>query len=198
MVLEKVIDSLDKGERALYEAQSASEYFRFLYYSVGFSKILKKLNSNEKLNDSDWDYLIKRLFLVTAKAMNEEDSINIVDRVTYILNKIGIKVFRKEGRLYNECVKMVAFIDYVRMEEEINEDLLEGLGVIEKTKSEQDLDILLNQHREASIFRDNQDAFCDSYIESKTGRITDSEVAFMNSTERAFIREKNLVKKYKK
>lgn len=198
MVLQEVIESLTDGEKALYEAQTASEYFRFLYYSIGFAPILQKLNSKELLSDSEWDYLIKRLFLVTVKAIDEEDSISIVDKVTYILNKIGTKVFRKESKMYKECIKMITFIDSITMEEEINEDLLTGLGIIEEYKSETDLDTLLTQHREASIFRDNQDAFFDSYKDAKVGYLSDQENAFMNSLKRAYIREKELVKKYKK
>lgn len=198
MVLEEAINSLTESERALYEAQTASEYFRFLYYSLDFTKILKKLNMKEKLSDKEWDYLIKRLFLVTVKAMDEEDSINLADKVSYTINKIGTKVFKKDGNIYNECVKMVAFIDSINMEEIINEDLLNGLELIEEGKKETELDILLKQHREASIFRDNQDAFFNSYKDSKTGKITEQEQVFMNSMERSYIREKNLVKEYEK
>ena len=198
MVLEEAIKSLTDSERALYEAQTASEYFRFLYYSLDFTKILKKLNTHEKLSDTEWEYLIKRLFLVTVKAMDEEDSINLADKISYTINKIGTKVFKKDGNIYNECVKMVAFIDSINMEEIINEDLLNGLELIEEGKKEAELDILLKQHREASIFRDNQDAFFSSYNDSKTGKTTEQEQVFMNSMERSYIREKNLVKEYDK
>ena len=198
MVIQEVIKSLNDDERVLYEAQTASEYFRFLYYSSNFINILKKLNNKEKLNDKEWDYLIKRLFLVTCKAIDEEDSINVVDRITYILNKIGVKVFKEDGRIYNECIKMVEFIESIYMEQEINEDLLLGLDKVESERNETELDILLKQHREASVFRDNQDSFYDEYNDSKTGVITDSERAYMNSMDRSYIREKELVKRYKK
>ena len=198
MVIQEVIKSLNDNERVLYEAQTASEYFRFLYYSSSFINILKKLNNKEKLNDREWDYLIKRLFLVTCKAIDEEDSINVVDRITYILNKIGVKVFKEDGHIYNECMKMVEFIESIYMEQEINEDLLLGLDKIETERNETELDILLKQHREASVFRDNKDAFYTEYNNSKKGVISDSESAYMDSMDRSYIREKELVKRYKK
>ncbi len=196
MILEEVIKSLDRSERILYEAQTASEYFRLIYYSKDFIKIQDKLDKNEKLSEIDWSYLIKRLFLVTVKAISEEDSVNFMNKFTYSINKIGTKVLKKGGSTYNECAKMIAFIDFVRMEKEINKDLLIGLDIVEKDKQESELDILLNQHREASIFRDNQDSFCDSYTKAVTGEMTDSEMVLMNAIDRSYLREKALVKEY--
>ena len=105
--------------------------------------------------------------MVNYKAVLEEDPLNIIDKIHYAINKIGVKVFRK-GKIHNECVKMLAFIESIKLEEEINDDLSIGFDKVESSKSDTDLDILLKQHREAVIFRDNQDAFLDSYKEGKS------------------------------
>lgn len=196
MVLQNVIDSLSESERVIYEAQTASEYFRYIFYSKESLTISKKLETSEKLNNFEWDYLMKRLFLVTVKAIEEENSTSIVDKINYVINKVAVKVLKK-GKVHSECVKMLSFIESLRLECEINDDLSNGFERVEKSKNEQELDILLRQHREAALFRDNQDAFLDSYKNGKVGIMSDDELLYMDCMDRAFIREKELVKEYK-
>ncbi len=196
MVLQNVIDGLSESERVIYEAQTASEYFRYIFYSKESLTISKKLETSEKLNNFEWDYLMKRLFLVTVKAIEEENSTSIVDKINYVINKVAVKVLKK-GKVYSECVKMLSFIESLRLENEINDDLSNGFERVKKSKNEQELDILLRQHREAALFRDNQDAFLDSYKNGKVGIMSDDELLYMDCMDRAFIREKELVKEYK-
>ena len=92
---------------------------------------------------------------------------------------------------------MLAFLESVKLEKEINIDLLSGFERTEASKSETDLDILLRQHREAAIFRDNQDAFLDSYRKRELGVMTSDDLLYIDSMDRCYIREKELVKEYK-
>ena len=195
MEFDAIINSLSEDELKRYNSQTASEYFRDLYYSENFIKIIKKIDKDEKLSEDDWQYLTDRLFLVTYKAIQEEDSIKLADRISYILNSICIKVF-KNGKMHNECEKMIKFIDSINHEKEINEYLLSGLETVNDSRSQTELNILLKQHREAGIFRDNQDAFIDSYKESSLGRMSNQDIVNMNCMDRAYFRLKELVKKY--
>ena len=187
---------LSNNEKMMYVDSTANEYFRNIYYSEKFTFIISKLDSKEKLTDEEWTYLINRLFMVTYKATLEEEELTAFDKINYLINKIGVKVFKK-GKIHNECVKLLAFLESVKLEEEINTDLSNGLERLEMSKSDIDLDILLRQHREAVIFRDCQDAFLDSYKEGKTGIMTDNDLLYMDSMDRSYIREKELVKEYK-
>lgn len=198
MKLNKVVDELSDEEKKIYWTQSANDYFRSLYYSKSFIPILKKFESNEKLNKEEWDYIIKRLFLVTCKAISEEDEVTYFDKFHYMLSKIGQTFSIRDGHLYNECVKMIEFIDSISMEKDINKDLLNGLDIVSDSVNPTDLDILLKQHREAVIFRNNQDAYFDAYKDSYKGFITDSERVYINSMHRSYKREKELVKEYEK
>ncbi|MBQ9019357.1 MAG: hypothetical protein IJ097_03530 [Bacilli bacterium] len=198
MDLSKIISELDDEEKKQYLKQNASGYFRYLYYSKPFIPILKKLESNDKLIDEEWNYLIRRLFLVTYKAIDEENNTSFKDDVIYILSKIGIKITIKNGHLYNECYKMINFIESMQKEKDINVDLLNGINIVDSNKNMTDLDILLKQHREASIFRDNQNAYYAAYDSSFKGFVTESEKNYIYSMNRSYIREKNLVNKYNK
>ena len=198
MKLNKIINELNPEEKNIYLTQSASNYFRLMHYSEKFIPILEKLETRKKLTIEEWDYLVKRLFLITCKAIAEEDNVTYVDMFHYTLSKIGQTFSIKDGHLYNECVKMIEFIDSISMEKDINNDLLCGLDIIKNSDNPTDLDILLKQHREAAIFRDNQDAYFDAYRDSYKGFITDSERAYINSMHRSYEREKNLVKEYEK
>ena len=191
-----IVKKLSHEEKMMYIDSSATEYFRNIYYSKDFSIIVEKLNSKEKITDEEWEYLVDRLTLVTYKATMEEDSLNLLDRIYYVLSRIGSKVFKK-GKIHNECVKMLSFAESIKLEKDINLDLIDGIDRVNFSKNQIDLDILLKQHREATIFRDNQDAFIDSYRNGQVGVMTGDDMLYMDSMDRSYIREKDLVKEYK-
>ena len=197
MELNKIINELNPEEKNIYLTQSASNYFRLMHYSEKFIPILEKLESRKKLTIEEWDYLVKRLFLITCKAIAEEDNITFMDRISYTLSKIGSVIFIKDGNLYNECIKMVEFIDSINMEKSINSDLLVGLNTVKSKVDDNLLGILIKQHREASIFRDSQNLFVEEYINSIDGPITNLEEVYINSMHGSYKREKELVKEYK-
>ena len=92
---------------------------------------------------------------------------------------------------------MLASLESNRLANEINNDLFAGMERVEESMDVADMNLLLKQHREALIFRDNKKAFMDSYKKGRTGVITSDELLFMDLMDRAYIREKNLVKEYK-
>ena len=193
MEISKIVDELSDEEKRIYWTQSANDYFRNIKYSKEFINISKKLESEEELTFEQWDYIIKRLFLVTCKALNEEDQVKFSDKVVFMLSKIGKKISVKNGYLYNECIKMIEFINSIEMEKEINSDLVDGLDKISNSRENIELSRLLKQHGEASIFRDNQDAYFEAYDYSEKGYISESERVYINTMYRSYIREKKLV-----
>ena len=195
MNIHDIVEKLDDSEKEMYIESTASSYFRTIYYSEKFSSIVGKLDSKDKLTDEEWKYLMEKLYLVTYKAVQEEDSLDFVDKMNYVISRIGAKVFRK-GKIHNEYVKMLAFLESVKLECEINRDLSDGFERVNLSRKETDLDILLRQHREAAMFRDNQDAFIDSYRIEQPGVMTNDDMLYKDCMDRAYIREKELVKEY--
>lgn len=190
------ISDLDNDEKLSYIDSTANEYFRNVYYSEKFSSIVSKLDSKEELSEDEWNYLINRLYMVAYKATMEEDSFDIIDGINYVVNRVGVFLFKK-GIIYNECAKMLVFLDSIRIEKDINKDLLLGIELVENSRDVLDLSILLRQHREAVLFRDNQDAFLNLYEKGITGVMTKEELTCIESMDRCYIREKELVKEYK-
>ena len=195
MNIHDIVEKLDDSEKEMYIESTASSYFRTIDYSEKFSSIVGKLDSKDKLTDEEWKYLMEKLYLVTYKAVQEEDSLDFVDKMNYVISRIGAKVFRK-GKIHNEYVKMLAFLESVKLECEINRDLSDGFERVNLSRKETNLDILLRQHREAAMFRDNQDAFIDSYRIEQPGVMTNDDMLYMDCMDRAYIREKELVKEY--
>lgn len=197
MELLNALDRLNEEERNMYIENSTRQCFTNMYYSEEFACILKKLNTNEKLASEEWDYIVTRLFLITCKAKTEEMKVTFMDRIIYLLSRLGLKIGTKDGNFYNECFKMIRFIDSIDKEKEINRDLADGLTRVFNDGNDTNLDILIRQHREANIFRNNQDEYIDIYKESSSGIINANEKMYISSMNSAYIREKELVKEYK-
>ncbi len=196
MKVKKIVAQLDENERKMYFNLSASEYLNNVYHSREFSPILKKLNTKEKLTIEEWEYLVNRLFLVTFRALSEEDKITSGDKIRYAISKIGLKVSRKDMPLYNECFKMIRFIDSIDQEIDINMDLVEGLDRVRRSGEDTNLNLLLQQHREAASFRSSKTSFIESYKVSDKSDITADERKYMAAMISSYNREKSLVKEY--
>ena len=194
MKIKDVVAQLNENEREMYFHLSASEYLNRIYYSKEFSPILKKLNTKEKLTMEEWDYLACRLFLVTFSAISEEDKITSKDKFMYTISKIGLKVCEKNKCLYNGCLKMVRYIESINQEIDINKDLLECLDRVVESKEDNDLKRLLQQHREAALFRNSKDLFVGVYKKSNNHNITEEEQEYMDAMINSYNGEKNLVK----
>lgn len=197
MKLQRIITNETETEKIKCINGTANDFFKDSYNSEKFHSIVDKLNSKDKLTEEEWVYLIEKLYIVTYKAILEEDKLSILDNINYIINKLCVKIF-KNGKIHDECIKMLAFIECIKFEKEINSDLSKYLEQIKKDKNEEYLDILIRQHIEALIFRDNQDAFLDSYRNGEVGIMTANDKLYMDSMSKAFIREKDLVKEYHK
>ena len=195
MDLQRIIEKLDTNEKEIYINNTASSYFNTIYSSEKFSSIIKKLNTKEIITDEEWVYVVEKLLLVTNKAILEEEQLSFLDNIKYLLCKIIVKVL-KSGSLYNECMKMIAFIASIKLERDINIDLSIGLDIVENSKWKKDLDILLKQHKEASLFRDSQDTFIDSYRVAMAGVMSDDEATEINFMDKCYNKEKELVKEY--
>ena len=195
--LKEIVNEFSKEEKEKYFMESSSKYFKYLYDTPAFKKILYKLDNDYIIKEEEWMFLFKRFFAVTCKAIEENEKISFLDRVIYMFSKIGFHISKLDSKLYNECYKMREYINSIKMNIDINSDLLFGL---EKTGSGRDyknLETLLNQHIVASSYREYKDLFYESYKKSENSNISYEERIAINSLGRYYSREKELVKKYK-
>ena len=195
MDIEKLINGMSKEEKKIYLGTSASDYF-YHVYKDGDSPLKEKLEKSDKLNEEEWKEVLEKLFLITTKALAEEERIFILDSLYYAICKI-LKTFSfKDSAFYNECLKYVYYLWGMRKEKSINKDLVRGLSILKYSHEEQDLDILLRQHEEAAIFRDLKAYLDQEYNASSVGFISSEQKMYANSMKRSFYREKDLSKKY--
>ena len=193
--LNQLVEAMSEEERDFFLKNSASDYYRYLESHEEFQNILEKINQSHKLTDSEWNYIISKLFIVSCRALMEEAKVDFLDRLYILIGNIGTKIGRKDKPLYNECFKMLEYARSFKQEADINDDLLNGLDIVSERKQETDLDILLRQYEEGNIFRSNQVAFMEAYEKTETGVVSFDERMYMNAFQRAYQREKELVKK---
>jgi hypothetical protein len=141
--------------------------------------------------------LFKRLFAVTCKAIQENEKLTFIDKIIYLFSRIGFNMSKLDSKAYNECYKMMEYIESIKMNKDINEDLLKGLEIVGNGRDYKNLDILLKQHNEACTYREYKDMFFDSYKKSENSRISYEERIAINSFTRSYAKEKELVKRYK-
>jgi len=201
MDLEFLVRRMSEEERECYLKTSATEYYHFLDNRPEFHTIIDKVENSIKLSEAEWSYIFTKLYLISCRALLEEGKLDFMDYVFYLLSKLGLKVAKKNQSLYYECYKMVQFVQSIQKGKEINVDLLNGIDYVMETSQESDLNILLQQYKEANIFRDNQDAYMKAYQDSISGEISVSERmyshAFQNAYDREQILNKSLIKKLK-
>lgn len=194
MDLEQLVEDMSSEERECFLKTSTSDYFRYIESQEEYQKIVEKVNQSEKLTEAEWSYISSKLYVVSCRTLIEEDSFSFLDRLYILIGKIGLLISKKDRPIYNECYKMIAYANSFKQEKEINEDCLNGLDVILEKKQETDLDILLRQYQESIIFGNNQMAFMEAYKKSSPGVITMEERMYMNAFQKAYQREKELVK----
>ena len=196
--LTDIIDEMDEYERNFYNMESASKYFGYLYYHGRFHEIAEKIENDYIIKEEEWVFMFKKLFAVTCRAISEEESLRFIDKVINMFSKIGIHLTKLDSDAYNECYKMIEYINSIKMAKDINKDLIYGLEVVGSSRDYKDAKNLLRQHHAASNFRDNKDGFFDSYRKNENSRITYDERIAINSFNRFYSKEKELVKKYEK
>ena len=187
---------MDEEELNIAAEGSCKEYYKYLLYNTEFKRVISKVNSDASLTNDEWLYILERLFLIGYKSKVEGDKLDINDRIYKVISKIGMKLFKEGSPVYNECIKMFKHIDFIRERKEIDKDLLFGYDFVRANKKEGYLSILIKQHEEASIFRSNNEMFVRSVEKGRSGELSQQEIIGMNATERSYLREKELVKKY--
>ncbi len=195
MDIEKLIDEMKEEEKIIYLKSNASSYFHYVFKD-NESSLKEKINQSEKLTEEEWKFILEKLFLVTTKAIAEEDEFSIVDSIVYLISRISKAISFKDSPYYNECCKLIEYLGTIKKEKMIHKDLVKGLRIVNVSREETDLDILLRQHEEACIFRDSKDTFNRIYENTSTGIINRSEIMYSNIMKRSYGREKELVKKY--
>ena len=195
--LAEIIDEMDEEEKEKYFMESSSKYFRYLYTTKKFENILDKLDNNYVIKEEEWFFLFKRFFAVTCKAMEENEKLSFLDKVIYILSKMGFKISKLDSKLYNECYKMIEYIKSIKLNNDINSDLLYGLEETGAGRDYKKLDILLKQHIIACDYREYKDMFYENYKKNEGSNISYEERIAIYSFTRQYKQEKELVKKYK-
>lgn len=195
MDIEKLLNEMDEEERVFYLHSTASDYFNHIY-SDKDSSFKKKIEKSEKLNEEEWKEVLEKLFLVTTKALAEEEKIVLLDSLFYMISKIFKTVSFKDSAFHNECEKMMHYLWGMKKEKSVNRDLVYGFGVVLDNHDERDLDILLRQHEEASTFRDLKGYYDQEYTNTTVGSISKLEKMYANSMKRSYQRGVELTKKY--
>ncbi len=188
---------MDKEELDLAVEGSCREYFEYLLDSNEFKTVLNKIDSDQELKDEDWLYILERLKIVAYKSLSESEKNDSGDKLYSLICRIGMKIFKEDTSIYNECLKMYKYLDFIKKRREIDKDLLDGYDIVSDNRDENSLSILINQHREANIFRNSSSFYEKLFEESSAGVISSDERVYMNATTYSYEREKELVKKYK-
>ena len=196
MDLNFLLEELSEEEKKVYMTKSCNDYYYYFLNTDFFKEIQKKLSNHANITEDEWEEILKKLYLLTCKAVSEEDSLDLLDRFIYLFARVGFRFSQEDTFFYNECYKMIAYIVSIKRTKELNIDLFNGLDYVMDHCEETELDLLLRQHQEASIFRNYKDRFLQAYQDSQEGVISSSERISINTCERAFQREKELVLQY--
>ena len=81
--LKEIVNEFSKEEKEKYFMESSSKYFKYLYDTPAFKKILYKLDNDYIIKEEEWMFLFKRFFAVTCKAIEENEKISFLDRIIY-------------------------------------------------------------------------------------------------------------------
>ncbi len=188
---------MDREELDLAVEGSCREYYNYLINNDEFKRVISKVDSDEKLNDDEWLYILERLSIVSYKSLQEEEKVEFADKFYSLVCRIGMRVFKNNSHMYNECLKMFKLIEFMKNRVEIDKDLYLGYDIVDDNRDENSLAILIKQHMEANIFRNNSEYYSDCFEESLAGSISSKDRVSMNATTYSYQREKELVKKYK-
>ena len=92
--------------------------------------------------------------------------------------------------------KLTQLIISNQLETDINDDLFDGICIVKNSKTEENLENLLEQYREANCFRENKRAFYKEYQDTSSEEVSNNEKLFIHAFNHAYEEEKKLVKKY--
>ena len=173
-----------------------SNLYERLTVKEEFQQIQKKLNQNDKLSNHDWNYLLPRLYLIACYYASTEEKMTLKEKLICLHNKLTMATNEKWSPIYTECYKLSEALTSFEKEVEINRDLFFGKDIVSSTFDEEDLKILLSQHREASIFHQNKEAYIKEFMESQIGEISSNAKLYIHAYNSAYAMERELVKQY--
>ncbi len=187
---------MDREELDLAVEGNYREYYDYLFADDTFLNVIEKVKGKEELSEEEWLYILERLFIIRYKSVQDEEKIDFKDKFNSLICRIGMKIFKDDSGLYNECLKMYKLIEFMKNEKEINKDLYNGYEIVKDNKDIESLNILINQYIEANIFKSNSSFYEELFEESTSGIISTSERTQMNASTYSYNREKELVKRY--
>jgi len=204
---------LDSEEVELYKYVSANAFFNYIYKSDMFNGILKKLDTDEKLTDEEWRYILGRLFLVTSRSAVEYDKnkLDIKDKLIKMICRIGMFFSRTDSSWYNEFYKMFEYMSSFKKLKLVSSDLYDCYLLVTEEKDEELLKIYIDQHKDAYDFREYRSLFMECYntnnekaveniqvdsIDYGVGTVDGAERSNINMMNRAYDETKKLVLRY--
>lgn len=196
MNLEWLLSKMSDEERTVFF--ETNDYYRYITQLEEFKIIQEKLNQQEVLTEEEWHFMISKLFLVYCHSMNQIEDFDFTSHFFSFIAKLGIKLGKKHGQLYNECYKIRELIWNYEVVSELQEDLLVGIEQLIRGKKEEDLRNLLNQYQLNQIFLDTKKAYEEAYHTTRKGELSPNEKLYIHATHHAYEEEKKLVKKYQK
>ena len=161
---------------------------------VVVKEIQTKLDSHEKLTETEWNLIIRNLLIVGINALLKEEKYEIAETILGLVAKIGLLLGKKDGMFYNECYKSSEAFKSLKWEREVNTDFLFSIKRVNDCKKEERLAILLKQYKEAIRFHSSKDAYIEAYHNTQLGEVSSDERLFIHAFHRAYEEEKKLVK----
>lgn len=196
MDLDVIFQSMSEEEKQEYFTKNTIDYYKYIESLPEFINMKEKLNKKEKLTDREWEFILSRLFLVFSHSLEEENRIGLAGELFLFLSKLNMKVLKKNSASYNRLYKWMQCIISSQQDSTINEDLLDGICIVNARKEEEDLENLLKQYQEANRFKENKKAFLKEYQTTSMNELSNNEKLYIHAYNDAYEKEKKLVKEY--
>ena len=196
MDLETIFLEMTEEEKDNYFSRNTIDYYQYIKELPLFKEIEEKMNHQEKLNETEWDFILKRLFLVFIRSLEEEKRIGLAGKIFIVFSKLNIKILKQNSALYNTLYKVMQLVSSNEQEATINDNLYDGICAVNYSKTEENLENLLGQYQVANHFRKNKKAFYNEFQMTPLEKISSNEQLYIHAFNQAYEEEKKLVKKY--
>ena len=214
-VIDELYLELSPEEMELFSYSSTNAFFNHVYNSDQFKNIISKIDSNDRLNNEEWKYILSRLFLVTcmSNAEYECNKLDFKDRLIKLICRIGMVLTSTDSGWYNEFYKMFEYMNCFDKLKFVSDKLYGFYLLVKDEKNEELLKIYINQHQGAYDFREYRSRFMECYsndnqkaVDNINSGYTDYEAGLVsgdirsniNMMNRAYDSTKKLVLKYQK
>ena len=182
----------------LEKENKASDFFEMFLNTEEYQNIQKKLDQGDTLCKEEWQFVLSYLHFITVYYSSMQGKPTVKGKILYWCNKCNMLLCDKESPLHTEYYKTVEMFSSFDKDAIITRDLFTGEKIILSSFQEDDLKILLSQHKEASIFHQNRDAYIREFIHSDIGELSPNAKLFLHAYRRAFDVEREIVKQYSK